>query len=86
MFLKDSFFRVVKKSGLCDKVSLTSTFSLVNSLPNNKILDWSKLKALADYKIKVTENFKIILGKVESIVRKGENAGYQHLHLFPQCF
>ena len=57
-----------------------------NSLPNDKILDWSKLKALADNKIKVTEILKIILGRVENIVRKGENAGYQHFLLFPQCF
>ena len=26
------------------------------------------------------------LGRVESIVEKGENAGYQHFLLFPQCF
>ena len=24
--------------------------------------------------------------KVENIVEKGENAGYQHFLLFPQCF
>ena len=24
--------------------------------------------------------------RVENIVGKGENAGYQHFHLFPQCF
>ena len=29
---------------------------LINSLPNDKILDWSKLKALADDKIKVQLN------------------------------
>ena len=28
----------------------------VNSLPNDKLLDWSKLKAFADDKINVTEN------------------------------
>ena len=26
------------------------------------------------------------LHRVENIVRKGENAGYQHFLLFPQCF
>ena len=26
------------------------------------------------------------LGKVENFVGKGENAGYQHFLLFPQCF
>ena len=25
-------------------------------------------------------------GRVEKIVGKGENAGYQHFLLFPQCF
>ena len=25
-------------------------------------------------------------GKVDNIVEKGENAGYQHFLLFPQCF
>ena len=24
--------------------------------------------------------------RLENNVRKGENAGYQHFHLFPQCF
>ena len=32
----------------------------------------------------VTENLKFILGKEQNIVGKGENAGYQHLFLFPQ--
>ena len=57
-----------------------------NSLPNDKILDWSKLKAFADDKINVNEVFKIGLGKIENIVGKGENAGHQHFLLFPQCF
>ena len=34
-----------------------------NSLPNDKILDWSKLKTLADDKIKVTEELNFVLGK-----------------------
>ena len=59
---------------------------LVNSLPNSKILDWSKVKAFADDKINVTEKLKFVLGRVENMVGKGENAGYQHFLLFPQCF
>ena len=31
-----------------------------NPLPNNKILDWSKLKVFADDKIKVTEKLKSV--------------------------
>ena len=57
-----------------------------SSLPNNKILDWSKLKAFADDKIDVTEKLKFVLGRVGNIVGKGENAGYQHFLVFPQCF
>ena len=58
----------------------------INSLPNKKILDWSKLKAFADDKINLNEISKIVLGRVENIVGKGENAGYQHFLLFPQYF
>ena len=59
---------------------------VLNSLPNDKILDWSKLKAFADDKINVTVKLKFSLGRVENIVGNGENAGYQHFLLFPQCF
>ena len=51
-----------------------------------KFLDCSKLKAFADNKINVTELLKLVLGMVENIVEKEENAGYQHFLLFPQCF
>ena len=57
-----------------------------NSLPNDRILDWSKLKAFADDKINVTEKLKFVFERVENIVGKGENAGNQHFLLFPQCF
>ena len=49
-----------------------------NPLLNHKVLDWSKLKELAEDKINVTEKLKFVLGTVESIVGKGENTGYQH--------
>ena len=48
---------------------------LLNSLPKDKILDRSKLKAFADDKINVNQKLKFDLGKVENIVGKGENAG-----------
>ena len=35
---------------------------------------------------RMTETIKFVLGRVEDIVGKGENAGYQHFLLFPQCF
>ena len=57
-----------------------------NPLPNNKILDLSELKAFADDKLKVIQMAKLVLDKIENIVGKEENAGYQHFLLFPQCF
>ena len=54
-------------------------------LPNDKILDWSKLKAFAENE-HLAEKLKPVLERVENIVGKGENAGYQHFLLFPQCF
>ena len=59
---------------------------LVISLPNDKILDWSKLKAFTYDKIKVLRIIIFILDRVENTVGKGENAGYQYFLLFPQCF
>ena len=57
----------------------------MNSLPNNKILDQSKLKGFADNKINMAQKLKFVFGRVENIVGKGENAGYQHFLLF-SCF
>ena len=34
----------------------------------------------------MTEKLKFVFGRVENIVGKGENAGYQHFLLFLQCF
>ena len=63
-----------------------STFSQVfNSLPNDKFLDWYKLKAFANNKIYTIEKLKFVLGRVENIVGKGEYTGYQHFLLFLQC-
>ena len=59
---------------------------MFNSLPNDKILDWSKFKAFADAKIDLTQYLNFALGRVENILGKGENAGYQHFFLFPKCF
>ena len=57
-----------------------------NSLPNEKFLDWSKLKAFADDKIKLAEKLTFLFGRVEYSVGKGENAVYQQFLLFSQCF
>ena len=66
------------KLALCGKGSLT--------LPNDKILDQSKLNTFSDDKINLTQKLKLALRRVENILGKGENAGYQHFLLFPQCF
>ena len=58
---------------------------LINSLPNDKILDWSKLKAFADDNLNAIKKLKYVLGWVENMVGKGKNAGFQHF-LFPTMF
>ena len=40
------------------------------------------MKPFADDKINVTQKLKFVLGRVENIVGKGENAGNQHFLLF----
>ena len=60
--------------------------SFFNSLPNDKILDFTTLKTLAENEISVTEKLKFVLYGVENIVGKGENACYQYFLLFPQYF
>ena len=65
---------------ICDNATL-------NSLPNDKILDWSKLKAFADDKINVNKKkLKFDLLRIENILGKEENADNQQFLLFPQCF
>ena len=72
-----------QKSGLCGK-ELTEI--IFNSSPNNKILDWTSLKAFADDISDVAKIMISLKDRVENIVGKGYNAGYQHFILFPQCF
>ena len=52
---------------------------MVKSISNNKILD-------NEIHVIVNKNLKFSLGRMANIVRKKENAGYQHFLLFPQCF
>ena len=56
------------------------------ALPNDQMVDWSKLKAFADDKINVPRNPKFVLNGVENIVGNRENAAYQCFLLSPQCF
>ena len=83
-----SWERILAKPGIkpattCSLVCNTTDLAMRLS---RKYLDWSKLKGFADNKMNVTEKLKFVLGRVENIVGKGENAGIQHFLLFPQCF
>ena len=44
--------------------------AVLNPLPNDKFIDWSKSKALADSRIIVTEKVQFDLGRVENIMGK----------------
>ena len=58
----------------------------INSSPDDKILDWSKLKAFADDTINLIQNHEFYGEWVENVAEKGENAGYQYFLLFQHCF
>ena len=75
-----------KNNNLENKTAKQNILHVVNSLPNDKILDESKSKELADDKINAIQKLKFVLRRVENIVGKGENAGYQDFLLFQQCF
>ena len=76
---------------ICKATSLSNfvflcVLEIINALPNDNFLDWSRLKAFADDKLYLTQNIKVVFHRIENIVGKEENAGYQHFLLFPQCF
>ena len=52
----------------------------------NYLLERVVLKEFADNTTNVTLKPFFALGRIENIVGKGENVGYQHFLLFPQCF
>ena len=58
----------------------------VNPLPDDKILDRSKLKQFADDNFKFDENSRKFSKQVENTVGKGEIARYDQCLLFPQIF
>ena len=78
----------VKQSGKGQIIDLLILYHMTefNSFPNDKILHWSKLKAFADNKFNFAKIMISVFDSLENIVGKGENAGYQHFLLFPQCF
>ena len=61
-------------------------YACIKRFTKQQILDWTKFKVFADNKYNVAKIMISVLDRVENSVRKGENAGYQHFLLFPQCF
>ena len=61
-------------------------FFLFNSLPNDKILDSSKLKEFADGNFKFGGNGIKYSKWAENTVGKGEIARYKQFLFFPQYF
>ena len=60
--------------------------NLINPLPDDKILDWSKLKQFADDNLKINENSRKFSKRVENTEGKGEIARHEQFLLFSQCF
>ena len=58
----------------------------LNPLPDDKILDWSKLKQSADDNFEFDVNSRKSSKLVENTVGKGEIACYEQFLLFPLCF
>ena len=75
-------FSTISKAYLISEVA----FKFWSTLPNDNILDWPKLEAFADNNLNVAKIMISLYDSVENIVREGENAGYQHFLVFPQCF
>ena len=59
---------------------------ILDPLPDDKILDWSKLKQSSDDIFEFDGNSKNFSKLVENTVGKGEIARYEQFLLFPQCF
>ena len=55
---------------LWSKRLIENTKQVINHTPNDKILDWSKLKAFAEDKLKVAQMMKLLLDRVENIEGK----------------
>ena len=59
---------------------------LVNSLPDNKILDETKFNAFADDKLNVTKMIISVFDRVENIVGKGKIACTSNFSFFHYVF
>ena len=63
---------------------LKSVCVIINTRPNDKILDSSNPKEIADDNFKFDENGGKFAERVENAVGKGEIARYEQFLLFPQ--
>ena len=66
--------------------SIFSFFTMLSTLVQRVAKMSGRLKAFANDKSNVNQNLKFVLGRVENIVGKKENAGYQHFLLLPSVF
>ena len=55
----------------------------LNPLPNDNFLDLTKSEAFADDKLNAGKSKISVFERVENLVGKGENAGYQHFLFSP---
>ena len=78
---KDFFFSYIDAFYMC-----TSQNEEIRLNKDNKILSRTKLEAFAEHNFSVVQIMIYGLDWVENILGNGENAGYQHFLLFPQCF
>ena len=59
---------------------------MVNSLPNDKIVDWSNLKASADDKIYITEKIEVGFGTGRKHIGKRRKCWFPAFSTFPIMF
>ena len=77
---------ITKNDNADDAWAMSIPHCFLNPLPDNKILDWSKLKQIEDDIFKFDENNRKFSKRVENTVVKGEITRYEQFLLFPQCF
>ena len=75
-----NFMTTFTRHVVCTCISI-----IINPLTDKRFLASSKLKAFADDNFNMAQIVQFFFEKVENVVGKGENAGYQHFLLFPQC-
>ena len=94
MFPTAFLLKIIDDKGLilCRKELLLTTSSCsfstdnINPLPYDKNLGLFKSKAFADDKLNVIQNIKVVCHRIENIVGKEENAGYQHFFFSHSVF